>query len=345
VPSSSAHAGARDNLGGQRASERTTHTQSAHAAPDTVLVVTAGEDSDRVILLANANSALADANVQTADMEIAELNGFDINGTIVCLEQGEECRTLVRKAPAKWLLLLRIKRASADQDADHRVISSLFSAEDGTLLQAKQAICQSCSSRERMAKIITKLVADLAQAEFAARATETYITVNADPPHAILSIDGQVVGPCGQAYQVEPGEHRIEVTFEGYHGAKQSVLVAANENKSISITLSLVKADKKEPREGGNLGKIVGYAALGGGALALGGAAVYLFSVDGDQANERGLLRTTKAEGFAAAGASVLLGAGLLYLLLDGEDPKPDKTAFMATPTGDGFSFRLSGHF
>ncbi len=324
-------------------------TLSAQASPDSVLVVTAGEEADQALLLANASKALGDAQVNTADMGIAELNGFDATATIVCLEQGDECSKLVRTAPAKWLLLLRLTRESGDPDADHKAIASLFSAEDGKLLQTKFAVCQSCSSRERMAKIVTELVKGLAEAELATRAQETYITVNANPDHGVLKIDGQVVGPCGQAYQVTPGEHRIEVVVEGYHTVTQSVLVEANENKSISITLSVSRMDKAS--EGGGWKKPVGW---GLGLAGIGGlvGGIIVFSQDGDPvAADSGMrpsrTKDRKLSGALVSGAGVLgiLGGVLLLLTSDDADASSDKTTIITQPSRDGFSVGLSGHF
>lgn len=316
---------------------------TAEASPDSVLVITAGQDEDRDILLANAHKALGDADVGIADSDVAHLNGFDPTATIVCLEQGEDCRDLVRQAPAKWLLLLRLKRESDDPDADHRVIASLFSADEGKLLQAKQAVCQSCSSRERMAKIITELVSELAQAELATRAEETYITIHASPAHAILKIDSRVVGPCGQAYQVSPGEHTIEISIEGYHGVKQSVLVKANENKSLSITLSSQSSDNSPG--GGILRPILTYGAIAGGAIAL-GAGGYLVAIDSESAGT-GILHDTKTPGIVSLVAgTALVGVGIV-LLLTGDDNSTDddKTAFWAIPEPHGFSLGLSASF
>jgi len=326
-----------------------TLTLSAQASPDSVLIVTAGEEADQALLLANASKALGDAQVNTADMGIAELNGFDATATIVCLEQGDECSKLVRAAPAKWLLLLRLTRESDGPDADHKVIASLFSAQNGKLLQTKFAVCQSCSSRERMAKIVTEVVTALAEAELATRAQETYITVNANPDHGVLKIDGQVVGPCGQAYQVTPGEHRIEVDVEGFHTVTQSVLIAANENKSISITLSVSRTDK--PSEGGGWKKPVGW---GLGLAGLGGLAggIFLFSQDGDPiTSDSGMhpshTKNRKLSGALVTGAGVLgmLGGVLLLLTSDDADASSDKTTIITQPNRDGFLVGLSGHF
>lgn len=322
---------------------------TAEASPDSVLVITAGQDEDRDILLANAHKALGDANVGIADSDVAHLNGFDPTATIVCLEQGEDCRDLVRQAPAKWLLLLRLKRESDDPDADHRVIASLFSADEGKLLQAKQAVCQSCSSRERMAKIITELVSELALAELATRAEETYITINASPAHAILKIDSRVVGPCGQAYQVSPGEHTIEISIEGYHGVKQSVLVKANENKSLSITLSSQSSDK--PETTGAWKKPLGWGLVGGGLLTIAGGA-YLYSQDGDPISaspgaRSPTVKDRKASGglvMAAGALGTLLGTGILLFLTD-EDTSSNKTKITTQPSTNGFSLGLSGTF
>ncbi len=316
---------------------------TAHAGnKGTVLVITAGEDSDRALLDANASAALREEGIAVALLQDAELNGFELNATIVCLEQGEECSDLVRKAPAQWLLLLRLRHDGEGADADQRVIANLFSADDGELLQVKQRICQRCSSRERMAKVIAAMVADMAKAELAYHATETYLTVNCTPVASVLSIDGKVVGPTGQPYQVTPGEHKISVQHPGFHDAAQDVLVEANEHKNLSVTLANSATTKNSKS---NLRSILGWSAIGVGAVALGGGAFWI-AEDGDSAG-KGELYDTKAIGVTSAvTGALLIGAGITLLLTGKKANDNDAMAVSATPLhNNGFSIGLSGHF
>ncbi len=318
---------------------------TAHAGnKGTVLVITAGEDSDRALLDANASAALREEGIAVALLQDAELNGFELNATIVCLEQGEECSDLVRKAPAQWLLLLRLRHDGEGADADQRVIANLFSADDGELLQVKQRICQRCSSRERMAKVIAAMVADMAKAELAYHATETYLTVNCNPVASVLSIDGKVVGPTGQPYQVTPGEHKISVQHPGFHDAAQDVLVAANEHKNLSVTLAN-SATKKSSKS--NLRSILGWSAIGVGAGAA-VAGVYGIVIDGNDVNpDRFQQYNTKVIGIASTATGLALAGTALYLLYSAPKAKDnDAMAVSATPLrNNGFSIGLSGHF
>jgi hypothetical protein len=299
-----------------------------------------------VLLKDNAATPLRDAGLGVATLEDAELAGFKTKRVVACLDADEECADLLQKAPAEWVLLLRIRHEkdtpeAGGADADQTVIAKLYAADDGSLLQVEQRLCKRCSSPERMAKLTMELVAEVANAELANQATETYINVSSTPANAILSIDGTVVGPTGQPYRVTPGDHKVTVQLDGYRGASQTVRVKANEHKSITVGLA-----RPSSASGSGTGRrILTWASIGSGVAAL-GLGVGWIAVDGEPVDSGPWdeVRDTKTLGVTSMIAgSLLLGAGITLLLTDDEGEREMQVS--AAPLADGMSFGVSGHF
>jgi hypothetical protein len=319
-----------------------------------------------VLLKNNAAAPLREAGVGLATLHDAELAGFDPVAAVKCLDEDGECEHLLQAVPAEWLLLLRIRHgdgnntsatepAEADAntkpdesqdkatlDEDQTVIAKLYAAHDGSLLQVEQRLCQRCNSPERMAKLTMELIAEVASAEIANQATETYINVTSAPANAILSIDGTVVGPTGQAYRVKPGDHKLSVTKDGYHSAAQTVSVAANEYKAVTVGLG----EQGASTASGTGRRVLTWGSLGTGVVAL-GAGVAWVVVDGNTTGSdtgREKVRDTMTLGISSMIAgSVLLGAGIVLLLTDDDGGKEMQVS--AVPTSDGVALGLSGRF
>lgn len=345
------------------------HASGTSASTGTVLVLPVGNASDIILLQNNAAAPLRDAGVGLATLDDASLVGFEAEAAVKCLDEDGECEHLLRKAPAEWVLLLRIRHgdgtsppqsketaedreptgegpevpaSSVHPDEDQTVIAKLYSANDGSLLQVEQRLCKRCGSRERMAKLTMELIAEVTLAELANQATETYINVSSTPANAILSIDGTVVGPTGQAYRVKPGEHQVAVTLEGYRSASQTVDVAANEHKAITVGLGQEGASTAS----GTGRRVLTWAALGTGVVAL-GAGVAWVVVDGNTMGTGGArddVRDTMTLGVSSMIAgSVLLGAGIALLLTDDDGSK--EMQISAAPTPEGVALGISGRF
>lgn len=311
-------------------------------ASSTILVLSVGDESTKTLLQANAEAALRDAGIQVTQIDDALLAGFDPQYTISCLDNDEVCDALLKKAPAEWVLLLRLRVSDEGPDADRTVIAQLYSTADGALLQVEQRVCKRCSSNERLLREITDLVQAIASDEVANKASETYLDVSSTPPHAILRIDGVVVGQTGQPYRVTPGEHSIELEHEGYRVASQRLTVLPDEHKALSVTLSRDAAEDG----GGTLRSILTYGSLGIGAGAM-IAGVSFLVIDGDSSSDgsRDRVQDTKTLGIGslAAGAA-LVGVGVALLLTDSDDDDDD-IQVSAVPTAQGMAFGLSGRF
>ncbi len=314
----------------------------AHAST-TVLVLSSGDENSQQLLQANALVALEKTGVQVTSMEDAVLAGFDPAFTLSCLENDEICDALLKKAPAEWILLLRLAASGDDADADRTVLGRLYSAGDGSTLQVEQSVCQRCGSNERLAQEVSELVEAMVSDELANKATETYLDVSSSPSMALLRIDGTVVGQTGQAYRVSPGTHTIELELEGYRSARQELQVAANEHKALRVTLSKAEA---ADTDGIGMRRILAYGALGLGAGAL-ATGVTMLVIDGESANasgERGRVNDTKGVGIASLVLGGLFVGGGVALLLTGEDDHRDMHV-SAMPSSDGFALGMSGHF
>lgn len=315
---------------------------SAANASTTILVLSAGDESTQSLLQTNTEAALRDADIRVATMQDAMLAGFDPKFTIGCLDNDEVCDALLKKAPAEWVLLMRLRVSGDGPDADRTVIAQLYSADDGALLQVEQRVCQRCASNERLIREITELVQELARDEVANKANQTYLDVTSTPPQAILRIDGVVVGQTGQPYRVRPGEHTIQLEHEGYRVASQTLTVGANEHKALSVSLS---KSSQNTSQGGGLRRTLslGSLALGGGALIAG---VGFLVVDGDSSSDgsRDRVRDTRSIGIGSLVAgTVLVGAGIALLVTEDDDPRDVHVS--AIPSETGLSFGLSGHF
>jgi hypothetical protein len=336
------------------------------AAAGTVLVLPIGDASDVILLSNNAAAPLRDAGIGLATLEDAELVGFLLDETVKCLDEDGECEHLLRKAPAEWVLLLRIRHGNGidavhatdtspeagapvaapkgtGADEDQTVIAKLYAANDGSLLQVDQRLCKRCSSRERMAKLTMELIADVTRAELANQATETYINVSSSPANAILSIDGTVVGPTGQAYRVAPGEHTIAISLEGYRATSQQVTVGANENKAITVGLG---KEGVTPAPGA-VRRALTWASLGTGVVAM-GAGIAWIAVDGNatagDGGARAEIRDTMTLGVSSLIVGTLLvGTGVTLWLT--EDDGAREMQVSAAPAKDGLTVGLSGRF
>lgn len=317
----------------------------ANASGGTVLVLVSGSEDSKLLLQSNAESALRSASIAVRTGDQAELTGFDIAGTIECVDNDRECTALLQRAPMQWVLFLRSSRDSEGPDANTTVVAKLFSADTGELLQVEQRICERCSSAERLAKLTTELVADIAASELAHEATATFLEVSSSPENAILSIDGNVVGTTGDSYRITPGDHVIKVHLDGHRPAEQTITVGANEHKAVSFSLERLSSKKPSST---NLRTVFGWGAIGVGSAAMAAGLVWI-AVDGEPAHSEGEIRDTVINDTKGLGVTslivggVLVGTGITLLLTDSTDP--EAVAVSALPTPTGFALGLSGQF
>ncbi len=90
------------------------------------------------------------------------------------------------------------------------------------------------------------------------------LRVNSDPPGAIISIDGEVVGETPLDWPATPGKHLIRVSEEGYISIEREVTFVEGVDEDLRFTLE--KLPSRLP------GRRFGYVSLGFGIAAIGGA-------------------------------------------------------------------------
>ncbi len=317
----------------------------AIAAPRVSSVLILPDGAEGVdLLLANAADALRQLNVGVTEFDDAELAGFDLAAALECLNdaKAEDCSDSVNMVPAEWLLLLRIRRESDSPDADQTVVAKYYSAKTGDLLQVEQRICQRCSSAERLAEIIRTLVDEMSTAQLAAKAPDTFLDIQSNPPGATLSIDGTAVGPTGQSYRVKPGDHELVIRQQGYRTATQNVSVAANEHKALTVSL-----DKLPPPDVWQ--RRIGWGAIGVGVAALSLGGYYIAVDDGDRQPGEPFEATrndSATTGKVLMGVGIGVALGVAFALLTSDSP--DDTSgfsFLAAPVEDGLAVGLGGRF
>ena len=89
------------------------------------------------------------------------------------------------------------------------------------------------------------------------------LRVIATAPGAVISIDGEVVGPSPASRDgLAPGDHIVEAQAEGYQVARQTVTLEAGRNRVISVDMEL---------DAGEIGRIVVEANVDGASVVIDG--------------------------------------------------------------------------
>jgi hypothetical protein len=167
-----------------------------------------------------------------------------------------------------------------------------------------------------------------------------------EPAGVTLRIDGKVVGSTGQPYRVSPGAHELQLSHDGYLGHEQKVEVSANEHKKLRINL-LREGDDTSTTTFSSSSKSWGWLSIGAGSLVL-GTGVLMVAIDGNNSDSdrQARLYDTKALGLGGiATGTLLVGAGVTWLVLTSDDDGDEVMALSAGPTDQGMSVGLRGRF
>ena len=79
----------------------------------------------------------------------------------------------------------------------------------------------------------------------------TSLEVLSQPPGATVSVDGQQRGETPLSLSLDPGEHELALTRDGYLENRQSVDLEAGETETVSVALTSVEATQPAVEEGG----------------------------------------------------------------------------------------------
>lgn len=100
------------------------------------------------------------------------------------------------------------------------------------------------------------------------------LTIESNPPGAVITMDGKVLGPAPVQQTVPEGGHEVIAELEGYVTSRTEVLVTAGQARKVTVELETER--KKSPLKFPLLGTILfvgGGLVVGGGALLENGAA------------------------------------------------------------------------
>ena len=191
----------------------------------------------------------------------------------------------------------------------------------------------------------------------------TMVSILTIPPGAAVVIDGKAQDkPTPLEVKLGPGEHKVEVTLEGYVSAKRTVMVKEGpvelpiiemvKKSKLATDQSPITPNKTSSLYGVSLGMLITGSILSGTGL-------WLIAKDGTVVCTDGRGRTscpevynTKYLGFAAGSAGALLiGASSAMLLKDYLDTKfaePEsapKISIAPEIGGSGMSLQWGGRF
>lgn len=187
---------------------------------------------------------------------------------------------------------------------------------------------------------IAKLEADLAKLGV------QQLRVVSDPPGALLRIGDQVVGVTPWVGELAPGQHELQLEFNGYRSLSSRVVLSAQHAQDVQLTLS--PAPVPEPARPSALSRIqpLSWAFLGVGVAAIAGGVGFELSraASSDRAGHAGSSESVaRAQGAADAkqmASLLLLGAGGAFVVGGGVmlvlDLKHDSDA--SRPGGDAVS-------
>jgi len=179
------------------------------------------------------------------------------------------------------------------------------------------------------------------------------VSIFSDPPGASVTLDGQRVGETPWTGEVKPGRHLAVLERSGYPETTKEFVLGPNRSVDLDIVLRAAEAQKPPQQDGsrrdkdaqgaGRAGATVApwtWAALGVGAVALGGAAGFELArrsaesdaeaattqLDHKSAFEEMERRQTTARILLGVGAAASIAGGvLLYLDLRSADGSPSE--------------------
>lgn len=174
------------------------------------------------------------------------------------------------------------------------------------------------------------------------------LTVLSSPVGATVAIDGTPVGVTPWTGELNPGKHKLLLTYRGYTDERRAIVLSATEPRDINLQLEQSTAATTAPRsaaagESSSSGPRLGplpWLSLGVGAAALGAALAFEVarrSAESDARQEQtqlGYQSRLEAEQSRQTAARVLVGVGAglavvggVMLLLDSKETAHAATA------------------
>lgn len=268
---------------------------------------------------------------------VVEQADVDAIGDASCDRQG--CWDRIRSTGATHF----VRTAVELKNRDVAVALDLVDAKSGKVLVSTGDTCEICGVEEVVNLLDSQ--GALLQTRLAAMGKGSPVLVIAtDPPGALVSIDGEVVGTTPLERAVLEGAHKVRVSLNGYVAEERSLTLVPGVREQVALDLQRTPGNPKT--------RVLGAVALGGGVALLGGGIALLalddveykprcegINIDAD-GDCRYLYNTAWGGAAMAISGAVLVTLGIVALVRNRGPVRPAKQA-RVLPTGLGLQARF----
>ncbi|MDQ1347455.1 MAG: hypothetical protein QG573_826 [Acidobacteriota bacterium] len=222
------------------------------------------------------------------------------------------------------------------EDGSYEIRLFMGDAFGGAVVARVQQRCEICGLQAAADKIDLTASALVARLEAAARAPAR-VAVQTEPPGAMISVDGDEVGPSPREVELTPGPHQITAKAAGYAVATRSVTAVAGVQEKIELRLLHLGAGSSPARVLGWVSLAVSVAAIGAGLAVL--------SLHGSQTDcpsdvgAKVCLRETRPEGGVLVGLGAVAAGVGTFLVYRSRQPGDEPPATVAVRTPLRLSF------
>ncbi len=237
------------------------------------------------------------------------------------------------EAGAAYLILPRVTASGRD----YEVRIQLVDVATASVVATTEQTCEVCGVQEA-AEVLGSASATLAAKVANTEQGPPVLAIDAQPPGALVSVDGELIGRAPIEREVETGTHWISITLDGYVSQKREISSTRGVRESLSFQL------QPTPVIGRTKMELAGWSLVGIGAAGLGTGVVLAvleerpnrLRCDGDDVDPEGDCRLRYATleagiGTLAAGG-VLFATGLTLALVGRKKRRRANTSVALTP-------------
>lgn len=159
---------------------------------------------------------------------------------------------------------------------DYTLAIDVSSTKTGSVVASAEGTCELCGFEEAVAMIQTR-AAVLAPEVARLGAALPLLLFRSDPAGAVVSLDGQMVGPTPVRIAAPAGAHQVDVAMAGF--LSQSFSIEAVDGVRKEVALQLVR--EPEPPLPAGRGLIIAGAATTGAGVATLAVGAVLLGLDG----------------------------------------------------------------
>ncbi|MEE9385750.1 MAG: PEGA domain-containing protein [Nannocystaceae bacterium] len=169
------------------------------------------------------------------------------------------------------------------RERNYRIQVELYEASSRKLIATSDESCELCGLGEVQTVVAVRAAVVRDKIESLLRQSAN-ITVHSEPVGAALRIDGETLGETPAQLLIAPGEHRVEVSLEGYLPASKAVTVVRGVREIVEFPLeekpAIGRGRRAELGSAGDRGLVTqrgwGWLALSGGTIAATTGIVFL---------------------------------------------------------------------